>query len=374
MSRTLMIPLILMLTLSVAIVAHGQEAAVAPEQAVSAPKSASTPAPTAAVAEAEAVPHADAAAEATPRYTTAPADAQGDARSIVTVTIVGGAKVTGQELRRTKEGVVIDLGFDALAIPGNRVLDITDAQGASVTAIQESDEVFTTGRLEAAPVPELVKRFGDAVIMVKTPAGLGTGFVISSRGHVITNYHVVERETKVSITVFIPTAQGYEKRDLKKVRILATHPLRDLALLQFDAEEAQGFAPKPVVLAAKDDVAVGDLVFAVGNPLGLERSVTQGIVSSTTRTLGHLRLIQTDAAINPGNSGGPMFNARGEVVGVVCAGATYFQGLAFGIPSSDLLEFLKNRDAYLFDAAQPGNGVTYLDPPFNVPADDAKKD
>jgi serine protease Do len=106
------------------------------------------------------------------------------------------------------------------------------------------------------------------------------------------------------------------------------------------------------------------MVFAIGNPLGMERSVTQGIVSSTTRTIDQMRLIQTDAAINPGNSGGPIFNARGEVVAVACAGAAVFDGLAFGIPACDLIDFLEHRDSYLYDESQPQNGVTYLPPPF----------
>ena len=122
--------------------------------------------------------------------------------------------------------------------------------------------------------------------------------------------------------------------------------------------------PKPVLIDDRDDLRVGDVVFAIGNPLGLERTVTQGIVSSTSRTIGHMRLIQTDAAINPGNSGGPLFNLRGEVVGIACAGATLFDGLAFGIPATDLIEFLIHRDAYLYDASHPQNGITYLPPPF----------
>jgi serine protease Do len=118
------------------------------------------------------------------------------------------------------------------------------------------------------------------------------------------------------------------------------------------------------VINDRDDLRVGDMVFAIGNPLGMERSVTQGIVSSTTRTIDQLRLIQTDAAINPGNSGGPIFNARGEVVAVACAGAAVFDGLAFGIPASELIDFLVHRDTYLFDESQPQNGVTYLPPPY----------
>ncbi len=226
-------------------------------------------------------------------------------------------------------------------------------------------QLFTTGRLEAAPIPTLVERYGDAVVMVRTASGLGTGFVISDQGHVITNHHVVERATRISVTVSTTTDRGREKAEVKDVRIVAIQPLRDLALLQLDWDEEQlGPALPHVVINDADDLDVGDLVFAVGNPLGLERTVTQGIVSSTTRTLGQLRFVQTDASINPGNSGGPLFNARGEVVGVACAGFTSFNGLAFGIPAQDLRDFLVHHDAYLYDPSQPQNGVKYHQPPF----------
>ena len=136
-------------------------------------------------------------------------------------------------------------------------------------------------------MPELVKRYGDAVVMVKNAMGRGSGFIISNQGHLITNYHVVENQTKIQVTLFRPTKGGYEKHELKRVRILALQPLRDIALLQLDLAEFKGELPTPVVINDRDDLRVGDLIFAIGNPLGLERSVTQGIVSSTTRTIGH---------------------------------------------------------------------------------------
>ncbi|MBA4019527.1 MAG: hypothetical protein C0483_20370 [Pirellula sp.] len=231
----------------------------------------------------------------------------------------------------------------------------------------DTGPLFTTGRLEAADVPELVRRHGDAVVMVKNAAGRGSGFLISKQGHLITNYHVVEGHTRLQVELFRRTPHGYEKHDLRRVKIVALQPLRDVALLQLDPEELKGELPAPVVINERDDLHVGDLIFAVGNPLGLERSVTQGIVSSTTRRMGNLRMIQTDASINPGNSGGPLFNARGEVVGIVCAGATSFDGLAFGIPAGDLVDFLVHRETYLYDPAQPLNGITYLQPPFRKP-------
>ncbi len=282
---------------------------------------------------------------------------------IVTVKLSGGAQLTATLLQETDDRVVLDLGDEVVTIDKKRVLGEV-SRGEQAKGQTSQREFYTLGRLDEMPVPQLVRRFGDAVVTVSTPSGLGSGFIISDEGHLITNYHVVEKELKVIVTVFQKKRQGYEKRQLKKVKILALNPLRDLALLQLDMEELGDIQLKHVVIAEKPTVRVGDLMFAIGNPLGLERTVTQGIVSSTTRTLGHLRFIQTDASINPGNSGGPMFNARGEVVGVVCAGYSFFSGLAFGIPATDLIDFLRNRDAYLFDPTQPQNGVKYFQPPF----------
>jgi serine protease Do len=288
------------------------------------------------------------------------------AAEIVTVTLVGGGRVTGPLLRKNDDGVVLDLGFEVLQIPAKKVLDVRAADaGDDQRADRETDRgVFRTGRLEARDVPELVKRFGDSVVMIRNPGGLGTGFITSRDGHVVTNYHVVENHTRLQATLFRKTDKGFEKVELRKVKIVALQPLRDLALLQLDLEEAKGKFPEPVVINDRDDLRVGDLVFAIGNPLGMERTVTQGIVSSTTRTIEQMRLIQTDAAINPGNSGGPIFNARGEVVAVACAGAAIFDGLAFGIPANELIDFLVHRDTYPYDESQPQNGVTYLPPPY----------
>ena len=281
---------------------------------------------------------------------------------VVTVTLTSGAKITATLLRQNDDGIVLDLGHNVVTIAARRVLDMR-APDATKPPEQQEHGFFTMARLEEAPVPELVRRYGDAVVVVKTPLGIGSGFIISDQGHLITNYHVIERSAKVSVTMFQRGADGYEKRQFKRVKILALHPLRDIALLQIDKEELRDVKIQHAVIAQDHDVRVGDMVFTIGNPLALERSVTQGIISSTTRTLGHLRFIQTDASINPGNSGGPMFNARGEVVGVVCAGFVFFDGLAFGIPATDLIDFLTNRDAFLYDPAQPQNGVTYLPPP-----------
>lgn len=286
------------------------------------------------------------------------------------LTFQNGTEIVAEVLKQDDEFVVLDLGFEVLKIPSDQVLTIEKADEDAATEENVGNGLYTIGRLNAAPVNELVKRYGDSVVMVKTPSGLGSGFFISDSGHLITNYHVVERETAVTVSIFNKTESGYERKELKKVRIIALHPVRDLALLQIDEEEAEGIAIKPVVLAEGDGVDVGSLVFAIGNPLGLERSVSQGIVSSRTRSIGYLRFIQTDAAINPGNSGGPLFNSRGEVIGVACAGHAMFAGLAFGIPVQELIDFLENKETYLYDSSFPQNGVKYLAPPFRLSQED----
>ncbi|MEK6248752.1 MAG: trypsin-like peptidase domain-containing protein [Planctomycetales bacterium] len=283
------------------------------------------------------------------------------ADEIATVRLKGGASVTAPVLRNNENGVILDLGHDVLTIASQRIVSIEKKDDSAGNKTVDSG-FYTVGELEEAPVPELVRKYGDAVVMVKTPAGLGSGFIISDAGHVITNYHVIEGSTNISISIFQRGEEGYEKRQLNNIKILAVQPLRDIALLQIDEEDLKDLKVKSVVIANKN-VRVGDTVFAIGNPLGLERSVTQGIVSSTTRTMGHLRLIQTDASINPGNSGGPLFNSRGEVVGIASAGFVFFDGLAFGIPANDLIDFLRHRDSFLFDPTSPQNGVTYLHPP-----------
>lgn len=282
----------------------------------------------------------------------------------VTVRLTEGSTITAPLLRQDERGVVLDLGSQVLLLDRARIASISESQeAAAATATTSLAGIATVGRLAESSTTAAMERHRDAVVKVSTPGGLGSGFFISSEGHLITNYHVVERQTKIRVTFFHGKDGEQVRHELERVRILATHPLRDLALLQIDREEIPGVIIPHVVFAAEDDVAVGDRVVAVGNPLGLERSTTQGIVSSRTRTLEHLRFIQTDASINPGNSGGPIFNGRGEVVAVVCAGFVFFDGLAFGIPAPDVLDFLRNREAYLYDPANPQNGITYLPPP-----------
>ena len=162
---------------------------------------------------------------------------------------------------------------------------------------------------------------------------------------------------------------GLARRRIENVEIIALNPFFDLALLKLPPQK--DLKPRHVVLGSLEDVNAGEGVFNVGNPLGLERSVSQGIVSNRNRNIEGQIYLQTDAAINPGNSGGPMFNLRGEVIGVTSRGARadVADNLGFAIPVNYVKDFLRNREAFSYDKENPNTGYRYLDPPRRLRAD-----
>jgi S1-C subfamily serine protease len=167
-------------------------------------------------------------------------------------------------------------------------------------------------------------------------SALGSGFVIDKAGHIVTNYHVVRDAGEVTVS--------FSNRDSVRAEIVGTDPSTDLAVLRVETS-ASGLTPLP--LGNSDVVQVGDSVVAIGNPFGLDRTATSGIVSALQRlitapnrfTIDHV--IQTDAPINPGNSGGPLLNARGQVIGVNTqietgsgTSASGNVGIGFAVPSN----------------------------------------
>jgi S1-C subfamily serine protease len=184
---------------------------------------------------------------------------------------------------------------------------------------------------------------------------LGSGFVIDKAGHVVTNYHVVEGASKVQVS--------FSGNDQMPATVIGRDPSTDLALLRIKG--AEGRSLTPLALGDSDRVRVGDAVVAIGNPFGLERTVTAGIVSALQRQIAAPNgfaideVIQTDAAINHGNSGGPLLNADGRVIGVNSQIETGDAGggnvgIGFAIPIdtvkdvvSQLLEHGKVEHAYI---------------------------
>ena len=159
----------------------------------------------------------------------------------------------------------------------------------------------------------------------KEQNSLGSGFIISEDGKVITNYHVI----KGADEIFVKLNDGQKL----KAKILGQDPKLDLAVLKILKQDKFPF----VKMGDSDESKIGDWAIAVGNPFGLGQTVTAGIISAKGRVLGagpYDNFIQTDASINPGNSGGPLFNLDGEVVGINTAIIATGQGLGFAIPTS----------------------------------------
>jgi serine protease Do len=286
-----------------------------------------------------------------------------------TIVLKDGHQVVGKVLAEKPTMLIVDLGFDVLKIPLDQVVQRRPADALPTAAPvppgsepPPPDGVYLVGLpRQIRPVRELVREYGEGVISIETPSSQGSGFVINGDGLVVTNNHVIEGETRISAIVYQNTSDGLARRRVEEVEIVALNPFVDLALLKLPTR--QDLKLRPLVLGSLDDLRVGDGVFAVGNPLGLERSVSQGIVSTLNRNFQGLIYLQTDAAINPGNSGGPLFNLRGEVIGVTNMKASQGDNLGFAIPITYVKDFLRHRDAFAFDKDNPNTGYRYLDPP-----------
>ena len=181
------------------------------------------------------------------------------------------------------------------------------------------------------------KFFGDTPKREFKQRSLGSGFIIDREGYILTNNHVVEKAQ--SIKVKLTDGKEYD------ATVVGKDQKTDIALIKINTKQDLPVAP----FGDSDKLDVGDWVLAIGNPFGLEHTVTQGIVSAKGRVIGagpYDDFIQTDASINPGNSGGPLFNMSGEVVGINTAIVSGGQGIGFAIPinvAKELLPQLKKK-------------------------------
>ena len=213
--------------------------------------------------------------------------------------------------------------------------DIVEREGAAVVQIRATKEVRKTALGREGPTPdfqlppELAPFFrGQPTPRIPQPgpsSGVGSGFVVSDDGIVLTNAHVVANADEVIVKLT-------DQREFR-AKVLGSDAATDIAVLKIDAKKL------PVVtLGDPAKTRVGDWVVAIGTPYGLDNTVTSGIVSAKSRSLpgdGVVPFLQTDAAVNPGNSGGPLFNLTGEVVGInsqIFSRTGGFQGVAFAIP------------------------------------------
>jgi serine protease Do len=291
-----------------------------------------------------------------------------------------GAAITGRVLAEKPDQIAVDVGYTVLVVPRSHIAkiiksDSTKAEkptkkSAPATAVSipadTKQGIFATASpsISERSVRDLVAQIGEAVVQVRTPGGLGSGFFINEDGFLITNFHVIEGESQISIEVYHQKAGQLDRRSYKQVRIVAVNKFGDLALLKIEDRDAPKFVR--VLLGDADALAVGERVFAVGSPQGLERTVTEGIVSTKSRPIEGALFLQTSAQINPGNSGGPLFNLRGEVVGVTNMKRLFAEGLGFAIPVDAVKFFLNHRDAFAYDNDNPNNAFRYLEPPSRI--------
>lgn len=283
------------------------------------------------------------------------------------IELKNGASLQGEVLVERSGSYYVDLGFELVEVPKAFVVGMQKAEGAGKPpeVAPDDDSLYQVGQPAGdKAIRDWVDQLGEAVALVQTPTGLGSGFVIHKDGYVVTNNHVIAGEHRISITIFKEGDRELNKVSYDNVRIVATSAELDLALLKIDPETEESF--KVVSLAGADQgLREGQPVFAIGSPMGLDRTVSEGIISVTNRVIGGRLYLQTTTQINPGNSGGPLFNLSGEVVGVnnMKIAAVGAEGLGFSISSRTLKSFLDNLEAYAFDPRNPNAGFRYLNPP-----------
>ena len=222
---------------------------------------------------------------------------------------------------------IAETGTAATGAPGSTIEDTTallESERNTMEVFRRADPsvVFVTNKA--------LRRDFFSMNVSEVPQGAGSGFLWDDHGHVVTNFHVLEGGQAFSIT--LPTGVT------RDARVVGVEPRKDLAVLHFDTE---GLDLQPLPIGRSAPLAVGQKVLAIGNPFGLDRTLTTGIISALGRefpTQGGFLIedvIQTDASINPGNSGGPLLDSRGRVIGVNTAiyspsGAS--AGIGFAIP------------------------------------------
>ncbi|MGE3962177.1 MAG: S1C family serine protease [Dehalococcoidia bacterium] len=230
-----------------------------------------------------------------------------------------------------------DGGDDSAAAPATR----TQQPVANGTTTSSAPSTIP-GDLVVVDLADVVDRVINSVVLIENAdgAGSGSGIVIDTDGHILTNYHVIESMVSAKVTLFDGSASLAE--------VVGTDPGNDLAVIRADGFTADQL--QPAVLGDSAQMRVGQAVFAIGNPFEETFTVTQGIVSALNRSSPSFGgrsiqgVLQTDAALNPGNSGGPLFNLDGEVIGINTSirnpTGQSFAGLGFAVPSNTATRYL----------------------------------
>jgi S1-C subfamily serine protease len=203
---------------------------------------------------------------------------------------------------------------------------------------EERNNVLVYANVNKCVVNITTESEGQGFFSDETSTGTGSGFVFGKQGHILTNFHVVQGADAVRVTLFDGSTH--------RARIVGADASNDVAVIRIDAPPEKLF---PVTFGDSSRVLVGQKIMALGNPFGLERTLTTGIVSSLDRSLkaknGRMikGIIQTDAAINPGNSGGPLLNSRGQVIGMntaIISQVGQSAGISFAVPINPITRIL----------------------------------
>ena len=279
-----------------------------------------------------------------------------------TITLADGTKITSPKIKDDQTKVTVAVDGKELTFSGKNTKEEKISKPFYYFDGNPKDKVLS--------YKGLIQKVGPAVVTVVQDNGLGSGFIIHPDGYVITNQHVVSGSYKGKLRIkYHTTVNGIIKHELfKKVRIIAVNHRYDIALLKIEGFEDRNFPY--VSLATGHNVEKGDEVVALGAPRGLERTATKGYISLSNRSYEQVRdshfqlvYIQHTAEINPGNSGGPLFNMKGQVVGINSLGMPGSDGLGFAISSDFLKFFLENTKVYALSGRNMTSRFLYLPPP-----------
>jgi len=224
--------------------------------------------------------------------------------------------------------VVIVVAAAAYGIGSGKLFSSQEVTAAD--SLYDEDVVTSIYNAASQAVVEVnVTQTSTSFFGQSTEEGLGSGFVIDSDGYIVTNNHVVEGASSVEVTF----ADG----STADAEVMGTDSVHDLAAIKVDDSDVDGITP--LTLDDSDDVELGEMAIAIGNPYGYQNTITVGVISGLDRTISDedsslTGMLQTDAALNPGNSGGPLLNADGAVIGVNTAIESSATGIGFAVPSN----------------------------------------
>lgn len=258
------------------------------------------------------------------------------------------------------------LGFGGGYLANN--MNKTSSESININKVEASN-TSSSGKSTANTTSDIVKKTADSVVEIATEGvktgsfaqqyvvkGAGSGVIISEDGYIITNHHVIEGANSVTVTL-------RDGNTSYTAAVIGSDSDNDIALLKVDAKGLT-----PATFGDSSKLAVGDYVVAIGNPLGeLGGTVTDGIISALARDVTiedqNMTLLQTNAQISPGNSGGGLFNANGELIGIVNAkdSATEVEGIAFAIPINNVLDIIDDLKSYGYVTGKIDLGMQLTD-------------